>query len=70
MAPLSLMLAKAMDAGLDWVEFLPLALFALRQIPNRDVGYSPHMLVFGREVAGPLDLCIVVGWREILTVWM
>ncbi len=32
------MLAKAVDAGFDWVEFLPLALFALRQIPNRDCG--------------------------------
>ncbi len=50
------MLAKALDAGLDWVEFLPLALFAIRQIPNRDVGFSPHRLVFGREVSGPLDI--------------
>ncbi len=57
------MLAKALDAGFDWVEFLPLALFAIRQIPNRDVGFSPHRLVFGREVAGPLDL-LYHGWKD------
>ena len=41
------MLAKAVQKGLDWVEFLPLALFAMRQVPNRDLGYSPHELVLG-----------------------
>ncbi len=25
-------------------------------MPNRDVGYSPHQLVYGRNVLGPLDL--------------
>ncbi len=57
------MLDKAVDAGFDWVEFLPLALFALRQIPNRDLGYSPHMIVFGREAVGPLDM-LYSGWME------
>ncbi len=57
------MLAKAIDQGYDRVEFLPLALFALRQILNRDLGYSPHMMVFGREVTGPLDL-LYCGWVE------
>ncbi len=38
------------------VDFLPMALFAIRQVPNRDLGFSPHMLVYGREVVGPLDL--------------
>ncbi len=57
------MLAKALDAGIDWVEFLPLALFAIRQIPNRDLGFSPHRLVFGREVAGPLDI-LYHGWCD------
>ncbi len=50
------MLAKAVDNGIDWVDFLPMALFAIRQVPNRDLGFSPHFLVYGREVMGPLDL--------------
>ncbi len=50
------MLAKAVDNGIDWVDFLPMALFAIRQVTNRDLGFSPHFLVYGREVMGPLDL--------------
>ncbi len=44
------MLAKAVDSGVDWADFLPLALFAMRQVPNRFTGFSPHQLVFGRDV--------------------
>ncbi len=47
------MLAKAVESGIDWADFLPLALFAIRQIPNRDLGVSPHCLVYGKEVVGP-----------------
>jgi len=57
------MLAKAGDRGIDWSEFLPLALFAIRQVPNRDVGFSPHQLVFGRCVMGPLDI-LYSGWVD------
>ncbi len=57
------MLAKAVESGVDWASFLPLALFAIRQVPNRDVGYSPHQLVYGRNVLGPLDL-LYSGWVD------
>ncbi len=57
------MLSKAVDSGSDWVDFLPLALFALRQVPNRDVGYSPHCIVYGRDVLGPLDI-LYKGWVD------
>ncbi len=57
------MLSKAVGAGLDWVDFLPLALFALRQVPNRDVGFSPHCIVYGRDVMGPLDI-LYEGWVD------
>ncbi len=57
------MLAKAVDSGIDWAEFLPLALFAIRQVPNRDLGYSPHYLVYGRDVHGPLDV-LYKGWVD------
>ncbi len=57
------MLAKASERDLDWSEFLPLALFAIRQVPNRDVGFSPHQLVYGWNVLGPLDL-LYSGWVD------
>lgn len=57
------MLAKASQQGLDWVRFLPLALFALRQMPHRDSGMSPFDLVYGFNVRGPLDL-VYAGWLD------
>ncbi len=57
------MLAKAVAADLDWSEYLPLALFTIRQVPNRDLGVSPHCLVYGREVMGPLDI-LYDGWSN------
>ncbi len=57
------MLAKAREEGVDWAQFLPMALFAIRQVPNRDTGYSPHELVFGTKMRGPLDL-VYAGWLE------
>ncbi len=56
-------LGKACAEEIDWSEFLPLALFAIRQVPNRDVGFSPHQLVFGRNVTGPLDI-LYSGWVD------
>ncbi len=50
------MLAKAVHGGVEWADFLPLALFAMRQVSNRATGFSPHQLVFGRDVVGPLDV--------------
>jgi len=55
------MLAKAIESDIDWADFLPLALFAIRQIPNRDLGVSPHCLVYGKNVVGPLDI-LYNGW--------
>ncbi len=57
------MLAKASETGIDWAEFLPMALFAIRQVPNRDVGFSPHQLVYGRDLLGPLDI-LYSGWVD------
>ena len=44
------MLAKADDRGVDWVTFLPMALAAVRKVPNRDTGFSPYELVCGRKM--------------------
>ncbi len=58
---LKLMLAKAVDSGVDWVDFLPLALFAQRQVPSRVTGYSPHNLYMGRKSLVPLIFCTLAG---------
>ena len=57
------MLAKVRDSNIDWAEFLPLALFAIRQVSNRTTGFSPHLLVYGRDVIGPLDV-LHAGWTD------
>ena len=46
-----------------WTEQLPMALFAARTFPNRDSGFSPYELVFGRNARTPLDL-LYAGWRD------
>ncbi len=57
------MLTKASLKGIDWVRFLPMALFALRQMPHRDSGLSPFDLVYGFDVRGPLDI-VYAGWMD------
>ena len=58
------MLTKASQLGLDWVEQLPFALFALRSAPNRDTAFSPYQLVYGHRVRTPLDI-LHQGWAEV-----
>ena len=58
------MLTKASQAGLDRVEQLPFALFALRSAPNRDTFFSPYQLVYGHMVRTPLDI-LHQGWAEV-----
>ena len=57
------MLTKASQLGMDWVEQLPFALFALRSAPNRDTKFSPYQLVYGHRVRTPLDI-LHQGWAE------
>ena len=58
------MLTKSSQMGLDWVEQLPFALFALRSAPNKDTGFSPYQLVYGHRVRTPLDV-LHQGWAEL-----
>ena len=58
------MLTKASQMGLDWVEQIPFALFALRSAPNKDTGFSPYQLVYGHRVRTPLDV-LHQGWAEL-----
>ena len=61
---LGAMLRKAAREGKDWVGQVPFALFALRAAPNRDTGFSPFELVYGRRVRTPLDV-IHQGWAQV-----
>ena len=40
----------------DWDEGVPLALFAVREVVQESLGFSPAELVFGHTVRGPLKL--------------
>ena len=39
-----------------WNKYIPLFLFAYREVPHDSLGFSPFELVFGRSVRGPLDI--------------
>ena len=40
----------------QWDRYLPALLFALREIPNSSLGYSPFELLYGRNVRGPMSI--------------
>ena len=48
--------AYCVEHDKDWNEGLPLLLFAIREVPNESLGFSPFELVFGRSARGPLAL--------------
>ena len=49
-------LTKARAEGLQWPDVLPMALHALRHMPNRSTGFAPCELVYGRMMRGPIDV--------------
>ena len=40
----------------NWHRFIPAALFAIREIPNDTLKFSPFELLYGRRVRGPLSI--------------
>ena len=51
------------DRTQDWDKFIPAALFAYRQIPTRQTGFSPASMIFGHNIAGPLE-AMKESWEE------
>ena len=49
-------LTKARAECLQWPDVLPMALHALRRMPNRSTGFAPCELVYGRMMRGPIDV--------------
>jgi len=50
-----------------WHRYVPLLVWALREVPNATTGVSPYMLVYGRTPRGPLTVLkeMWAGEREI-----
>ena len=40
----------------DWDKYLPALLFAVREIPQESLGFSPFELLYGRNVRGPMPI--------------
>ena len=40
----------------DWDRYIPVVLFAYREIPNDSLKFSPFELLYGRNVRGPLSI--------------
>ena len=49
----SMIKAYCLEHDKDWNKGLPLLLFAIREVPNESLGFSPFELVFGRNVRSP-----------------
>ena len=58
-----MMRAFVTQMGPEWDEGLPYLLFAYREVPVADYGFSPYELVFGRHVQGPLALVFDSWWE-------
>ena len=40
----------------EWDKYLPALLFAVREIPQESLGFSPFELLYGRNVRGPMQI--------------
>ena len=40
----------------DWDKYLPALLFAIREVPQESLGFSPFELLYGRNVKGPMAI--------------
>ena len=56
-------LNKQLHAGSDWVDALPLVMYAIRLHDHDGLGVSPYELVHGHHGRSELDL-LYAGWRE------
>ena len=54
------MIAMAADGKKEWDECLPFIAMAYRATPQASTGFSPNFLMFGRELAMPIDIMLPV----------
>ena len=55
---LTKMLAIAANQQPDWDDYLPYIAMAYRATPQASTGFSPNFLMFGRELAMPIDVML------------
>ena len=51
------------DHQRQWHKFVPLMVWALREVPNATTGTSPYMLVYGQTPRGPLTV-LKKSWTD------
>ncbi|CAC5402319.1 unnamed protein product [Mytilus coruscus] len=44
------------ESAEEWDELVPYALFAYREVPNEETGFSPFELLYGWPVRGPIAI--------------
>ena len=52
----SMLKKVCVDNPTDWDRYIPVVLFAYREIPNDSLKFSPFELLYGRNVRGPLSI--------------
>ena len=52
------------DIKSDWDEGINYVLFAYRELPNEELGFSPFELTYGRDVKGPLAAVYNTWWES------
>ena len=40
----------------DWDKYLPALFFAISEVPQESLGFSPFELLYGRSVRGPMAI--------------
>ncbi|XP_062614536.1 uncharacterized protein LOC134276295 [Saccostrea cucullata] len=65
----SMLKKLCMENGEDWDVLLPYVLFAYREVPHEETGFSPFDLLYGWPVRGPLSILksFMTGEEEIKT---
>ena len=49
----------------DWDKYLPALLFAIREVPQESLWFSPFELLYGRSVRGPMAILRELWSREV-----
>ena len=50
----------------DWDRYLPALLFAIREVPQESLGFSPFELLYGRVIKGPMNILRELWSGEVI----
>lgn len=60
----SILRAYCFDTHRDWDEGIALVLFAVREVVQESLGFSPSELVYGHTLRGPLNVLTAEGEKK------